>query len=373
MDYSFLPHNRSTEDSIRIEFELIQKTNLFANVINSFQDFIIIMNTGLEIIFANQSFIKFTGLSNSAEIMGKRICEIAECTLPDEKIFSYNRVTLCNTCSITKSALKSLNEGITFQTESTLKMKNGNIADFLVTTLPLRAEGKNFIICSLHDITEDNHKQSIIRIFIHDILNSAGALQQCLNIMNLRNLTEASEILLLCRSMSDNLIDEITSQRLLLEAESNEYEPDITIFDCCDILNIIIDKSTSNFITGNKEVTITESEHVKISSDKTILSRVVFNLFKNALEATKPGGKVELSCIKQGSEIEYIVKGDNVIPPEIQPLIFSRAFSTKGKGRGIGTYSIKLLTDKYLKGRIYFESNEMTGTVFHAVYPIAIF
>lgn len=99
---------------------------------------------------------------------------------------------------------------------------------------------------------------------------------------------------------------------------------------------------------------------------------MVFNLIKNALEATNPGGTVELSCIKRGNEIEYIVKSENVIPPDIQPLIFSRTFSTKGKGRGIGTYSIKLLTDKYLKGRISFESNEKIGTIFHAVYPITL-
>ncbi len=372
MEYSFSPHNRSTEELIRMESELIKKTNLFTNVFNSFQDYIIIMNADLEIIFTNQSLIKFSGLKDSAEIIGKRICEVVECTQPEEKVINYNNITLCNNCSITKSILKSLNEGITVQTESTLKLKNDNIVDFQVTSSPFTAEEKKFVICSLRNITEDNRKKSIMRIFIHDILNSAGALQQCLNLMDLHNLTEASEILLLSRNISDNLIDEITSQRLLLEAENNEYEPNITIFDSCDILNMVIDKSTSNFIAGNKEVKITKSEHVTISSDKTILSRVVFNLFKNALEATNPGGTIELSCIKRGSEIEYVVKGDNVIPPDIQPLIFSRTFSTKGKGRGIGTYSIKLLTDKYLKGRISFESNEKIGTVFHAVYPVSL-
>ncbi len=44
--------------------------------------------------------------------------------------------------------------------------------------------------------------------------------------------------------------------------------------------------------------------------------------------------------------------------------MFNRTFSTKGEGRGIGTYSIKLLTENYLKGTVSFVSNESKGTVF---------
>lgn len=38
------------------------------------------------------------------------------------------------------------------------------------------------------------------------------------------------------------------------------------------------------------------------------------------------------------------------LPLLVQLQIFNRSFSTKGKGRGTGTYSMKLLTKRYLKG-----------------------
>ena len=38
------------------------------------------------------------------------------------------------------------------------------------------------------------------------------------------------------------------------------------------------------------------------------------------------------------------------MPDEVKAQIFERSFSTKGRGRGIGTYSIKLLTERYLEG-----------------------
>ncbi len=53
-----------------------------------------------------------------------------------------------------------------------------------------------------------------------------------------------------------------------------------------------------------------------------------------------------------------------IIPYDVQLQLFQRSFSTKGIGRGIGTYSIKLLTENYLKGSVNFISNENEGTLF---------
>jgi sensor histidine kinase regulating citrate/malate metabolism len=54
---------------------------------------------------------------------------------------------------------------------------------------------------------------------------------------------------------------------------------------------------------------------------------------------------------------------------EVKYQIFQKSFSTKGNGRGLGTFSIKLLTEHYLKGSVSFESNDNIGTVFTVVLP----
>jgi sensor histidine kinase regulating citrate/malate metabolism len=63
-------------------------------------------------------------------------------------------------------------------------------------------------------------------------------------------------------------------------------------------------------------------------------------------------------------KIRFRVKNVGVMPHDVQMQIFQRSFSTKGRGRGIGTYSIRLLTENYLKGKVSFTSNEVEGTVF---------
>jgi len=59
------------------------------------------------------------------------------------------------------------------------------------------------------------------------------------------------------------------------------------------------------------------------------------------------------------------------MPEAVQLQMFQPSFSTKGaKGRGIGSYSVKLLTEKYLQGKVWFVSREPEGTTFFVALPL---
>ncbi|MEZ4831367.1 MAG: ATP-binding protein [Caldilineaceae bacterium] len=62
----------------------------------------------------------------------------------------------------------------------------------------------------------------------------------------------------------------------------------------------------------------------------------------------------------------------SVIPYVVQLQLFKRSFSTKGNGRGLGTYSMRLLTERYLKGHISFTSTQDDGTTFFVWLPLQI-
>jgi signal transduction histidine kinase len=57
---------------------------------------------------------------------------------------------------------------------------------------------------------------------------------------------------------------------------------------------------------------------------------------------------------------------------DVQLQVFQRSFSTKGAGRGLGTYSIKLLTERYLKGTVSFTTDPEAGTTFRVRYPLTL-
>jgi signal transduction histidine kinase len=110
-------------------------------------------------------------------------------------------------------------------------------------------------------------------------------------------------------------------------------------------------------------------DDVAFMSDPTLLGRVIGNLVKNALEATGEGGTVILDCFHTGSRVEFSVHNNGLIPHDAQLQIFQRSFTTKGAGRGLGTFGARMLTERYLNGDIAFESNEDDGTTFTVSYP----
>ena len=95
-------------------------------------------------------------------------------------------------------------------------------------------------------------------------------------------------------------------------------------------------------------------------------------MIKNALESSNEGDKVTAGSRINENEIEFYIHNNVFMPDEVQLQIFQRSFSTKGTGRGLGTYSIKLLSEKYLRGKVLFESSEGNGTTFYARFPLQI-
>jgi sensor histidine kinase regulating citrate/malate metabolism len=54
----------------------------------------------------------------------------------------------------------------------------------------------------------------------------------------------------------------------------------------------------------------------------------------------------------------------------VQLQLFQRSFSTKAADRGLGTYSMKLLSERYLKGQVWFTTSLEQGTTFIGRYPL---
>jgi signal transduction histidine kinase len=109
-----------------------------------------------------------------------------------------------------------------------------------------------------------------------------------------------------------------------------------------------------------------------MKTDKHLLRRVLENMTKNALEATSPGADIALGCCGRNGRVRFSVHQPGVIPEDVQLQIFQHSFTTKGKGRGLGTYTIKLLTERYLGGTVWFVSSEKAGTTFFAEYPLLL-
>jgi sensor histidine kinase regulating citrate/malate metabolism len=66
------------------------------------------------------------------------------------------------------------------------------------------------------------------------------------------------------------------------------------------------------------------------------------------------------------------VQNGGLLSEPVRRQMFQRSFSTKGtQGRGIGTYSVRLLVEQYLGGSVTFTSDPEHQTVFTIALPRA--
>jgi signal transduction histidine kinase len=100
-------------------------------------------------------------------------------------------------------------------------------------------------------------------------------------------------------------------------------------------------------------------------------------MVKNAIEAAVRGEillaglAADEGCNGGPGWAVFWVKNGAVMPEVAQRRIFHRSFSTKGPGRGVGTYSMRLLGEGYLKGKVSFSSRPGLGTIFELRIPRA--
>ena len=138
-----------------------------------------------------------------------------------------------------------------------------------------------------------------------------------------------------------------------------------------EILKSVCELYANHPVSQGKAVVVTEIRGpCVVTTDKLLLKRVLGNLVKNGLEASEEGQEVTLGFQNYGSAV-FRVHNETVMPKLVRLRVFRRSFSTKSPvGRGIGTYSAKLITERYLGGSLSFSSSQEQGTTFAVMLPI---
>jgi signal transduction histidine kinase len=136
------------------------------------------------------------------------------------------------------------------------------------------------------------------------------------------------------------------------------------------LLEKVVDLYRRQEVARGRDIVLEAGEDILFTSDQTLLTRVLGNLVKNALEASKPGEAVRIGCDAANGGIEFRVWNRATIPSKLKGRIFHRLVSSKkGRERGIGTYSAHLLTT-LLGGEVSFSSEVGQGTTFLVRLPM---
>lgn len=221
----------------------------------------------------------------------------------------------------------------------------------------------------LDDVSDAKRRAVLERTSFHDILNTAGGVSGIagLIVTDPQACQEFRQDLLTSATL---LVNEIKCQRMLLSAERGELVAERVAVGSRRILDDVVRLYAHHPVAEGRRLEVAhDSTDLPLVTDPTILGRVLGNLVKNALEASRPGQVVVVGSRARPGGCEFWCRNAGEIPPAHRAQIFQRNFSTKGEGRGIGTYSVRLLTEQFLGGRVGFTSSAEEGTCFTVELP----
>jgi len=366
----YAPPERASQQTLDGQIERLARESFLQTIADAVPVIVLVLNAQRQVVFANQHLYKFRENLKARSPDGKRPGELFGCTHSNETKGGCGTTEFCRKCGAVNAILSS-QKGLQAIDECRILTKDNTALDFRVWATPLRQNGEMLTIFALLDISDEKRRQALERVFFHDIMNTAGILSGFSDLLSVeKDPEEIAEIAALLVRASKRLIEEIQAQRLLSSAERGDLELNLTKIDTVDVLREVANTYAGHETANSRSIDLAEhASACVITSDATLLCRVLGNMVKNALEATSPGGSILLSCADQHDSVIFSVKNQSVMDPDVQLQVFQRSFSTKGAGRGIGSFSIKLLGEKYLDGQVWFESHEADGTTFFLRLP----
>jgi signal transduction histidine kinase len=339
-----------------------------AGLLDCMPDLVMILNEQRQIIFGNRTLRDFVGTRGSGELLGLRPGELFDCRQAGLAPSGCGTGEACRTCGAVNAIIGAL-AGRSVMHECRITTPAVDAYDLRIWASPFSWPTGHYVLVIAVDISNEKRRQVLERIFFHDILNTAGNIHGLSELIrnDPASVEEFKEDLY---ETAETLVNEIRSQRLLLAAEGNELQVTLAPASSRQLLETVVQTYRHHSLAKGKTIVIAPgSAAFSIETDEMLLHRVLGNLLKNALEASQPGDTVTLGTEERPDRFVFWCHNPLPIPRAIQLQLFQRSFSTKGPGRGIGTYSIRLLTERHLGGKVTLASTPETGTRFELSFP----
>lgn len=371
----FAPAGREDPERLAEMSRSVRESPLFQAILDSIDGFLMVLNPQRQVLAVNRNLLDHFRLEEPACLAGSRPGEILGCIHAAIGPDGCGTSKACRTCGAAISILSSQEQDqpITGECLATVQGSEGNDSlEFRVRSTPIRVGGHDFTVLVFNDISGEKRRDALERTFYHDVMNVIGGLMGWSGMFSKLDELDQKEAAGRIANLARRLKREVEDQRRLSLAESGSLTVEMVAVPARDMLETIRSVFEAHQASQGRTLEIAQVDpDALVVTDPGLLERVLVNMTKNALEAAHEGETVRVSFERLGGAPVFSVHNPGVIPEEIALQIFKRSFSTKGQsGRGIGTYSMKLFGERYLKGKVGFETSMEQGTTFYLRLPL---
>ena len=344
---------------------------LARTVLDAVDGFAVILNAQRQILTGNAQFLTAMAQENKDLCRGSRMGEAMACVHMTEGPDGCGTSRACTRCGMLASLISSRGEGVAATGEWLASVRRGGrleAREFRVRSMPLAVGGHGLTLMTFQDTSAEKRRDALERVFIHDLMQSLKGLQswsEMLQGAGADPLQVAERVI----EMADHLRSEVEAQHRLLQAE------------CGDVVSVVLEATAAQVLDDLEHSLGPEAamrllrvpsklEDLPLRTDLVALGRVLSNMAHNAFEAMPLGGQACVWFELREERPTFVVQNPGCMPPEVADCVFHRSFSTTSdRGRGLGTYGMKVLGETVLGGKVGFTSTWETGTQFFIELP----
>ncbi|MBN2703324.1 MAG: hypothetical protein JXR23_03850 [Pontiellaceae bacterium] len=367
MDTFYAPAERAGDKELDEEIEIIANSPVVSGLLQTVSGLLAVVNEQRQVVACNDKLLAELGIEDPHTLLGLRPGEVLKCVHAHEQPAGCGTTKYCSSCGAAVAMVTSFETNSCCERLCALKTESTEIA-LKVRSQPITLDGRRFLLLFIQDESRNELQASLERTFFHDIGNSLHIIK---GISDLLFEDQPSKDIAAIKKATDRLLEEVTIQRKLMDDCAVHYNPRKEEVDAVEVFEELRTEIQQHSAAVKKTLTLSAAEtNLRLHTDRPMLMRVLSNMLINACEATPPGGTIRLEVKRRENMIEFSVWNQQVIPPEVQQRIFQRHFSTKNEpGRGIGTYSMKLFGEQFLRGKVSFTSSSERGTTFRFALP----
>jgi signal transduction histidine kinase len=374
MESFFAPAPRADQAQLALELNFISNNPVIDAVMRTVQGLLAVLNEQRQILSINDQLLEFLGINDADKAFGLRPGEALNCAYANEMPAGCGTSPYCVTCGAAIAMVVCLESNQAQERECALTPSCNNDHKelcFRVRAVPIKFDDRRYILLFLQDISQAKQNAALEHTFFHDINNIIAGLVGTTELLDLEEEKEHPKLLKRIQNMGMRLAHEVAIQKAISNGSYDDYAAMPQKTSVIEIFNELQEIFSNHPAAKDKILTLdlTEPQAVVVT-EPSLLIRILTNMVTNALEASKIHEEIKVWINQKEASITFSVWNQTSIPNDMARRIFQKYYSTKkGDRRGLGTYSMKLLGEKYLGGRVEFVSTLETGTVFSLILP----
>ena len=182
----------------------------------------------------------------------------------------------------------------------------------------------------------------------HEIRNPLGSIAGSVQLLRSgKGLDEEDQQLCEIIQRETNRLNDLVTDMLDL---SKPRKPELALVDVATVARevVALAAKSGRALTDVNVVFLADEQPALVRADNAQLRQLVWNLVRNAVQASGAGSAVQVSVKRQAEGVELAVIDEGVGITEAQmPRLFDAFFTTRSQGSGVGLAVVKRIADEH--------------------------